>query len=275
MQETRETQVASLARKDPLEKEMATHSTILAWRIPWTEGPGGLQTLGSQKVGHDWGTKHICEWITLLNTWNWNIVNYNNYVSFKKKKKSFLSLKQSLRTDVSELTARFKRNPWSRAQGTSGADLGEPKRDSHPAHNLNNTGHCCCRVSAAGPHQAFPVTPLHSRHSIFKRLIGLLLLKRIIPLIKNWHGTISLEMYMYLDVQMCACAQSLSRVWLLRPHRLEPARLLCPRAFSRQEHWSGLPCPPPGNLPNPGISHIPGGFFTIWATREAQEYWSG
>ena len=53
MQETRETQVASLARKDPLEKEMATHSTILAWRIPWTEGPGGLQTLGSQKVGHD------------------------------------------------------------------------------------------------------------------------------------------------------------------------------------------------------------------------------
>ena len=59
---------------------------------------------------------------------------------------------------------------------------------------------------------------------------------------------------MYLDVQMCACAQSLSRVRLLRPHRLEPARLLCPWAFSRQEHWSGLPCPPPGNLPNPGIS---------------------
>ena len=39
----------------------------------------------------------------------------------------------------------------------------------------------------------------------------------------------------------------------LRPHGLQPARLLCPRGFSRQEYWSGLPCPPPGNLPNPGI----------------------
>ena len=48
-----ETQVSSLVREDPLEKEMATHSTILAWRIPWTEEPGGLQSLGSQRVGHD------------------------------------------------------------------------------------------------------------------------------------------------------------------------------------------------------------------------------
>ena len=39
--------------KDPLEKEMATHSSILAWRIPWTEEPGGLQSTGSQRVGHD------------------------------------------------------------------------------------------------------------------------------------------------------------------------------------------------------------------------------
>ena len=40
--------------EDPLEKEMATHSSILAWRIPWTEEPGGLQSMGSQRVGHDW-----------------------------------------------------------------------------------------------------------------------------------------------------------------------------------------------------------------------------
>ena len=46
MQETQETQVASLAREDPLEKAMATHSTVLAWRNPWTEEPGGLQSLG-------------------------------------------------------------------------------------------------------------------------------------------------------------------------------------------------------------------------------------
>ena len=46
-----ETQVQSLGR-DPLEKGMATHSRILAWRIPWTEEPGGLQSMGSQRVGH-------------------------------------------------------------------------------------------------------------------------------------------------------------------------------------------------------------------------------
>ena len=39
--------------EDPLEKEMATHSSILAWKVPWTEEPGGLQSMGSQRVGHD------------------------------------------------------------------------------------------------------------------------------------------------------------------------------------------------------------------------------
>jgi len=48
-----ETQVQSLGQEDPLEKEMATHSSTLAWKIPWTEEPGGLQSMGSQRVGHD------------------------------------------------------------------------------------------------------------------------------------------------------------------------------------------------------------------------------
>ena len=48
-----ETWVRSLGREDPLEKEMAIHSSILAWRIPWTEEPVGLQPTGSQRVGHD------------------------------------------------------------------------------------------------------------------------------------------------------------------------------------------------------------------------------
>ena len=51
-----ETWVWSLGWEDPLEKEMATHSSILAWRIPWTEKPGGLQSMGSQRVVHDWAT---------------------------------------------------------------------------------------------------------------------------------------------------------------------------------------------------------------------------
>ena len=52
----RGTRVRSLGRGDPLEGEMATHSSILAWRIPWTEDPGRLQSMGSQRVRHDWAT---------------------------------------------------------------------------------------------------------------------------------------------------------------------------------------------------------------------------
>ena len=48
-----EAQVQSLGREDPLEKGMATHSSILAWKIPWTEEPGRLQSMGSQSVGHN------------------------------------------------------------------------------------------------------------------------------------------------------------------------------------------------------------------------------
>ena len=48
-----ETQVQSLSQEDPLEKEMAAHSSTLAWRIPWREEPGRLQSMGSQRVGHD------------------------------------------------------------------------------------------------------------------------------------------------------------------------------------------------------------------------------
>ena len=48
-----ETQVQALGHEDPLEKEMATHSSILAWRIPCTEEPGGIQSVGAQRVGHD------------------------------------------------------------------------------------------------------------------------------------------------------------------------------------------------------------------------------
>ena len=49
----RETQVRSLGQEDPLEEEMATHSSTLAWRIPWREEPGRLQSMGSQRVGRD------------------------------------------------------------------------------------------------------------------------------------------------------------------------------------------------------------------------------
>ena len=54
-----ETRVQSLGREDPLEKEMATHSSIPAWRIPWTEEPNRLQSVGSQRAGHDRATEQI------------------------------------------------------------------------------------------------------------------------------------------------------------------------------------------------------------------------
>ena len=53
-----ETWLQSLGQEDPLEEDMATHSSIFAWRIPWTEEPDGLQFIASQRIGHDWVTKH-------------------------------------------------------------------------------------------------------------------------------------------------------------------------------------------------------------------------
>ena len=80
----------------------------------------------------------------------------------------------------------------------------------------------------------------------------------------------------------CCAVCALSRFVLsdsLRLHGLQPARLVCPWWFSRQEYWSGLPCPPPGDLLNPGMEHasltspaLAGGFFTTRATYEAHLY---
>ena len=59
-----DTQFRSLGQEDPLEKGMAVHSSILAWRIPWTEEPGGLQSTGLQRAGCNWETEDSCK-----NTW--------------------------------------------------------------------------------------------------------------------------------------------------------------------------------------------------------------
>ena len=57
--------VRSLDWEDPLEKEMATHTSILAWEIPWIKDPGGLQSMGLQRVGHDQATDQICDLVIL------------------------------------------------------------------------------------------------------------------------------------------------------------------------------------------------------------------
>ena len=58
MHKTQETQIQSLGQEDALEEGMTTHCSILAWKIPWTEEPGGLQVMRSQTVGHDCATEH-------------------------------------------------------------------------------------------------------------------------------------------------------------------------------------------------------------------------
>ena len=63
MQETQETQVQSLGGEDPLEEDMATHSSILAWKIIWIEEPGSLQSMRWQRIRHNWALMHSSEWM--------------------------------------------------------------------------------------------------------------------------------------------------------------------------------------------------------------------
>ena len=60
-----ETWVQSLGQEDPLEEEMPTHSTMLAWEIPWTEKPDGLQSMQWQRVGHNLVTERTISWVTV------------------------------------------------------------------------------------------------------------------------------------------------------------------------------------------------------------------
>jgi len=148
MQETR---VWSLGRDDPLEKEMATHSSVLAWRIPWTKEPGRLQSMGSQRAGHSW------KWLTHT---------IDSYYTHQR----------------------------------------------HP------------------PPQ---VVRLYSRYW----------LSCLIQFKARW----KLQCVLCCAVLSCSVMSN-----SLQLYGLLPTRLLCPWGFSRQEYWSGLPCPPPGDLPSPG-----------------------
>ena len=75
MQETR---VPSLGQEDSLEKEMVTHSSIFAWRIPWTEKPGGLQSTRSQRVRHNWATSEQFDFIFFsISGWGIDFENYD------------------------------------------------------------------------------------------------------------------------------------------------------------------------------------------------------
>ena len=89
-----DTQVGSLGWEDPLEKEMAAHSSILAWKIPWTVEPGKLPSVGSQRVGQDWATS-----LTLSLSWQL----HHNKTGMKKKKEMYVILKMFLNISCGNL----------------------------------------------------------------------------------------------------------------------------------------------------------------------------
>ena len=96
----RETQVRSLGWEDPLEKEMATHSSTLAWKIPWTEEPGGLQYMGSQRVGHNWATSlHLQCTVILMLCWG----NFSSIFFITKFLPSIILCSFSLRSTSGSL----------------------------------------------------------------------------------------------------------------------------------------------------------------------------
>ena len=96
----REIQVQFLGWEDPLEKGMATHSSILAWRILWPEEPGGLQSMGLQRVGHNWVTDTFKKISALV---CWHVFSLHIYV----KASSCLSLHQAGQCCKSILTGHF------------------------------------------------------------------------------------------------------------------------------------------------------------------------
>ena len=77
-----ETQVLSLSQEDPLEKEMVTHSSSIAWRIPWTKEPGGLQSMGSQRVGCNWATNTHADYLDRIHC-SFNKNQHSFYADFK------------------------------------------------------------------------------------------------------------------------------------------------------------------------------------------------
>ena len=122
----RETWVHSLSQEDPLEKGMATHSSILAWRIPWIEEPGGLQSLGSWRIKHNWATytfnpnhsdrcspplssiqtAHFLSciiWLSGFYLWNMGAENYQRQKS---------EIKQTAKEKISKNSSQRKGKNW-------------------------------------------------------------------------------------------------------------------------------------------------------------------
>ena len=184
-------QVWSLGQKDPLEESMATHSSILAWRIPWTGEPGGLQSVGSQRVRHDWAWAYRFVWQDYTRYFKWVFsFNLQDWVG------SWLFYKcggLSILRNVPKLTKWW---------------IGAVRTEN--------------RLVKA------------------KRMLWALLLK-VWPLHQQPRCYLPTSAKSLTHVRLCAT------LWTVA-HQA-PLSM----GFPRQEYLSGLPCPSPGDLPDPRI----------------------
>ena len=105
-----ETWVQSLGWEDPLEKEMATHSSTLAWKIPWMEEPGRLQSIGLQRVGHDWATSLVhwlhgaTEYIYCFSKSCAKYTETNGYKVFEQRESNVFIVTQNFESDNAIMT---------------------------------------------------------------------------------------------------------------------------------------------------------------------------
>ena len=125
-----ETWVQSWGWEDPLEKGMATPSSVPAWRIPWTEEPGGLQSTGSQRLRHNWATEHTKRWLesTHVENTEWNLANFEVYIHLCHRKgapteRSSWAWHTTHTKLFMKVHCKDKRNNSDTDQGTTGRQL--------------------------------------------------------------------------------------------------------------------------------------------------------
>ena len=108
-----ETGVRSLVQEDPLEKGMSTHSSILAWRIPWTEEPGRLQSIGPQRIGHDWVTN-----IHTHTSWRYFVyfISFSPFITLWDRYSPYLKMWEIEFQDHAVSGRRESQNAWGSLQ---------------------------------------------------------------------------------------------------------------------------------------------------------------
>ena len=161
----------SLGWDDPLEKGKATHSRILAWRIPWTEEPGGLQSMGSQTAGYDWVTNTFTFTYLSVHTHKNHNPQQHPQIWELEKAKAFISKLQRSLTELSTSTNSNKQEEKRQCPNYSTIMVGTtcPHHPSPPPlQDSHSGGHH--HLWRAHPPQSPPKWPLmawaHSHHSL-------------------------------------------------------------------------------------------------------------